>query len=262
MLPAISVFGHTVALYGLMILLGGIAGVLVAIYLGYKLSIKREDIIFSYLYGAIGLIVGAKILYLLIEMPWIIDNMDLLIQNPEYILSLFTGGFVFYGGLIGGLIMMHYYCRKYHVPMKDMLSVIIPAVPLVHAFGRLGCFFAGCCYGIHYEGPFSITFTRSGYAPNDVPLFPVQLMESAVNLLIFLILFFTARKKKQPGKILSLYLLMYSVMRFFMEFLRGDAVRGIFFGLSISQWVSILLFISGILLITRKPKKIVETSNI
>lgn len=261
MLPVIHIFGHTIAMYGLMILLGAIAGVITAISLGKKYSIKAEDVLFSYLYGVIGLIAGAKILYFIVELPWIIDNIELLIQNPGLIISLLTGGFVFYGGFIGGFLMLYYYCRKYKLKLTDMLPVIIPVVPLVHAFGRIGCFFAGCCYGIPYDGPLSITFAISDYAPHSIPLFPVQLTESIVNFIIFMILFILSRKKIQSKKLLALYLIMYSVMRFVMEFLRGDAVRGIYFGLSTSQWVSIILLACGIFLMTYKRKLITKKTE-
>jgi phosphatidylglycerol:prolipoprotein diacylglycerol transferase len=260
MLPVIHFFGHTIAMYGLMIVLGAIAGVLTAISLGKRYSIKAEDILFSFLYGIIGLIAGAKILYLLIELPWIIENFELLVQNPDYIMSLLTGGFVFYGGLIGGLLMLICYCRKYKLKLYDMLPAIVPVIPLVHAFGRIGCFFAGCCYGIPYDGPFSITFRISDYAPNNQPLFPVQLAESTVNFIIFIILYIMSRKKIQARRILAVYMLMYSIMRFVLEFARGDTARGILLGLSTSQWFSIGLFACSIFLIAYKGK--IKNKNI
>ena len=150
---------------------------------------------------------------------------------------------MFYGSLIGGLLMVYIYCRKYKVSIPDLSVVVVPTIPLIHAFGRLGCFFAGCCYGIQYGGPASITFKSSPVAPNGVSLFPVQLVESAINLVIFMVLILYRRKNRNYKGIIILYLLLYSVSRFALEFVRGDIIRGFIFGLSTSQWISLLIII-------------------
>ncbi|HHU73225.1 MAG TPA: prolipoprotein diacylglyceryl transferase [Clostridiales bacterium] len=253
MLPYITFMGRTIAMYGLMVLIGVLAATCVAVYLG-KGIIKTEDIIFSILFGTIGVIIGAKVLYLTIEAPWIIAHWDDLMNNKELFMHLLTGGFIFYGGLIGGLLMVFIYCKKYHIPIFKLISIITPAIPLAHAFGRLGCLFAGCCYGIHYEGFGHIIFHNSPVAPNNIPLFPTQLSESILNFIVFIILFIYAKKRKGSKNTLALYLVLYSIMRFFMEFVRGDLIRGIYFGLSTSQWISILLLGFALWLFFQKPK--------
>jgi phosphatidylglycerol:prolipoprotein diacylglycerol transferase len=256
MLPEITIFGHTIALYGLMILIGVIIGTIVAFSLARRMSIKNEDVIFAIIYGIIGFIVGGKLLYLIIELPLILQNIDRIIHDYQLLISLLSGGFVFYGGFIAGFLLMLFYCRRYQVPTSGMIATIIPIVPLVHAFGRIGCFFAGCCYGIPYEGWMHIVFHRSLVAPNEVSLFPVQLLESAVNFGIFLFLYYSARKAKSATAILTSYLILYSIMRFFMEYLRGDSARGFLLGLSVSQWISILLLIIAIFIKKRHSDSI------
>jgi phosphatidylglycerol:prolipoprotein diacylglycerol transferase len=115
----------------------------------------------------------------------------------------------------------------------------------MHSFGRIGCFFAGCCYGIKYQGPFSITFLDSIAGPNHVALFPIQLLESFINVLVSIFLIFYSKKDRLPGKIFGIYLMLYSLIRFFLEFLRGDIIRGKLFGITTSQWISLLLFPIG-----------------
>ncbi|HHU49004.1 MAG: prolipoprotein diacylglyceryl transferase [Caldicoprobacterales bacterium] len=244
MLPEIYVLGQRVVLYGLMIVLGITAGILTALVLNKEKLIKNEDIIFAYLYGAIGAVAGGKILYLLIEIPRIITNFKLFLDNPEYFQLLLSGGFVFYGSLVGGLLMVYLYCRKYNVSIPALSMVIIPTIPLIHSFGRIGCFFAGCCYGIGYDGIASITFKNSPVAPNGVPLFPVQLLESITNLMIFIILIFYRRRARSYKNLIVLYLILYSLARFVLEFFRGDIVRGFIFGLSTSQWISLLIIVA------------------
>ena len=134
-------------MYGLMILTGAAAGIGVALLRAKKYHQQREDVLFSALFAGIGVAVGAKILYIITILPDLIANWNTLIQDVNYLFSLISGGFVFYGGLIGAVIMLMIYTRKYRLDTFTMMEVFAPAIPLVHAFGRLGCFCAGCCYG-------------------------------------------------------------------------------------------------------------------
>lgn len=112
--------------------------------------------------------------------------------------------------------------------------------------GRIGCFCSGCCYGMEYNGFGHIVFSNTPYAPIGVSLFPSQLVEAFLNLIIFMVLAFLYKKYSNSYKIVSLYLILYSIVRFILEFFRGDAIRGFLFGISTSQWISIVLFIIGI----------------
>lgn len=239
MLPTITIFNRTIAMYGTMILLGIIIGSLVAILLGKKIHLKSEDVLFTIIFGIIGAVILSKALYLLIDLPYIIKNFNLIIHNMALIKNLLSGGFVFYGGLIGAMVGAYYYCHKYKLYFPTMLLVIIPVIPLMHSIGRIGCFFAGCCYGIEYHGFGSVIFTKSPFPPKGLPLFPVQLVESFFNMLLFVILLIIHRKGKNYKRLISVYIIYYSIMRFILEFFRGDVVRGISFGLSTSQWISL-----------------------
>lgn len=246
MLPIINIFGHEIATYGLLIFIGIFVGSIVAVmYYSRFHKVSKEDIIYSIIYGVLGMGIGGKILYLITCIPFLVENYANL-NFPETILQLFKGGFVFYGGLIGGILGIYIYAKQFKIEFKELILVIIPAVPLVHAFGRIGCFFAGCCYGIEYHGFGSITFHNTMFAPNNIPLFPVQIVEAMSNLIIFGILMITYKKYQGTYKTLTLYCILYSILRFILEFFRGDTARGIILNLSTSQWISIFLCIIAI----------------
>lgn len=255
MLPYIHMLGHTIALYGLIISIGAFIGALIAIHLSRRTILNKEDVIFSFLYAMLGVIIGGKLLYWAIEFPNIWAKKSFYLAHPETIIHLFTGGFVFYGSFIGAVIALIIYTRKFKVPLEPLVYVFTPSIPIIHAIGRIGCFSAGCCYGIPYDGPLHVIFKNSTIAPSTIPLFPVQLLESGVNVLIFLLLLYLMKKIKNGFSFFGLYIVFYSIARFLLEFLRGDLDRGFLFLFSTSQWISIGLFLVGITLYYRNRKK-------
>jgi len=202
--------------------------------------------------GAVGVGVGGKLLYLgtIIKPLWI--NRSLLWEKKELLYQVLQGGFVFYGGLIGAFLVIYIYCKTYKIDKRKMFLAVIPSVPLIHAFGRVGCFCAGCCYGIPYTGPLHIVFEKSLVAPHGISLFPVQLVESGINILLYILLEILVRKTKSIRICLATYMLGYGIMRFCLEFLRGDTARGFAFGLSTSQWISIGFIISAIIILVNR----------
>ena len=127
-----------------------------------------------------------------------------------------------------------------------LVNAIVPCIPLGHAIGRVGCLFAGCCYGLPYNGIGAIHLNPVGITH---PVFPVQLLEAVLNLILSGCLLLYSRKKPSGYSLLFLYLICYAVIRFLLEFLRGDQIRGLFIGLSTSQWISLLMLLSGSLLL-------------
>jgi phosphatidylglycerol---prolipoprotein diacylglyceryl transferase len=242
-LPVIQIGKIQIATYGLMIMLGFICAVLVGIVIGKSKRLKSEDVLFAFFYGIVGVVVGGKVLYILVSLPDLIQYRELIFRSKETLISILQGGFVFYGGLLGGLYGIYRYCRRYNISLSNMFYAVIPTIPLLHGIGRLGCFAAGCCYGIEHHGIFQVTFSHSPVAPNLVPLFPVQLVESIVNFLIFILLCYLVVKGKETTELALSYGICYGVMRFVLEFFRGDQLRGILFGLSTSQWISLILIL-------------------
>ena len=225
--------------YGLLGTFGFISGF---VYL-YFVCNKREfqDIIYVYTWAAIGAMLGAKILYLIIDFK---NIYYFLVKDSsfEYIMSILSGGFVFYGGLAGALVATLISSKYLHLDVVNSFSLITPAMPLAHTFGRIGCAIVGCCYGIETE-TYGIIYENSQFAPLYIKLFPVQLVEAFFDFVIFFILIFLVLKNKYRNKVLIVYLYMYSIIRFFLEFFRGDIDRGFLWILSTSQWISIGIFV-------------------
>lgn len=230
--------------YGLFIvfgiLLGGIAG-----YIQVRLyCLDINDFITLAGCVGIGAMVGAKILYIIVYLPQI----DLSrITELDYFSSLMNGGFIFYGGLLGGLVGVLVCSRVFKFDVITYMKIEIPLIPLAHAFGRVGCLLTGCCYGIPYDGPGAVIYNNSYIAPAGVSLFPVQGVEAFLEFCLALILFlYIYIRDKKRLKSVEIYLISYAVIRFILEFLRyDDSERGMIEGLSVSQWISILI-IAGV----------------
>jgi len=201
-------------------------------------------------------LIGAKLILFL-------GNMSYYIENPRELLSLAKSGGVFQGGLTFGLVFGIWYLHRKKIPLWPTADLIGAAIALGHGFGRIGCFNAGCCYGRRaFDLPWAVVF-KSEYAheltgiPIGVKLHPVQLYESALNFLNFLVLFLILKKKKFDGQVFSLYIINYSIIRFFTEFFRGDhdegtyLVRGAsaFSSLSYPQLYCLIGLAGGLILI-------------
>lgn len=260
MYPAIHFFGIVdIPLYGLMFLIGFTIAILLGRRMGPAYGIPKEDVLYAAIYAAIFLFLGAKLLYLITKLPAIIARPEVfaLLVKKNFFLAVgyALGGFVFYGGLIGAAAGVWIYCRIYKLSYKPFLDLCAPLIPLVHAFGRIGCFLGGCCYGREYHGFGSVQFPYNAQIPelSEVPRIPVQLIEAGCNFLMSGVLLYLAKKKHlRNGQLLGIYLIYYPVLRFITELLRGDAIRGHVGWFSTSQLISILLLPAGLLLIRGK----------
>lgn len=242
--------------YGLFIVLGITAGVLLGYILMRINHLKFDDFIQVACFVGLGAMAGAKLLYLIVS--W--ESIDLSrITDPEYFSALMGGGFVFYGGVFGGLLGLYLCGKILHIQVAVYARAAIPVIPVAHAFGRIGCAMAGCCYGVPYDGPGAVVYTESIAAPLNVPLFPVQAVEAAGNLVIAAVLCLygeVCRRNSKNPKSLQVYLILYAVFRFGLEYVRyDDSERGILMGLSTSQWISIVICIGVIAVEIFRQKK-------
>jgi phosphatidylglycerol:prolipoprotein diacylglycerol transferase len=203
-------------------------------------------------------LVGAKLLLLGVE--WRFYS-----RNPREILSILQSGGVFYGGLIGGIVVAFVCVRRYGLPGWPTADALAPGLIVGQAIGRLGCFAAGCCYGKPAQVPWAVTFRnadayRAVGTPMDTPLHPTQIYESLAAFLIFLALLWLAPRKRFHGQVVLAYAVSYSVVRFAIEFFRGDPDRGSVFAglLSTSQFIAILLVVGAGLLLPylRKTQRV------
>ena len=168
------------------------------------------------------------------------------IGKPITLDALFDTGIVFYGGLFG-LIITYSICLKSKRCNldKQALDVLATCIPLFHTIARIGCFLSGCCYGKLYKGVFSINYVTTIDNQIDENLrFPVQLVEALFEFLLFIYLYSLSKSKEwRTKKLLLRYLALYSSGRFVLEFLRGDIRRGVVYGISFSQCISILIWV-------------------
>lgn len=243
--------------YGTIIFLGLLLGTVIAALSAGRYKVEKLDIVLSTILAGIGIVIGAKLLFMITTVPEIVKNFSYVKTHISETIFYLFGGYVFYGGLLGALFGYWFYCKWFKINFGAVLNVITPVIPLVHAFGRVGCFLGGCCYGIEYHGKFAIHYHYNAFVEelNAVPRFPVQLLEAGINLILFIFLFLFAKKKRKDGAVLGVYLICYAIVRFSLEFLRGDIVRGFVLGISTSQWISLLLIPLGLYIILRKTDK-------
>ena len=226
--PIICTIGpFTLYSYGLMLVVAFIAGTFLASRQAKKENIN-PNIIFNLAFIAfLSGIIGARAFY-------IIENLNYYLRNPIEIIMLQHGGLSWFGGLISGLFAAIFYLKTKKLPIYKILDLIVPFVALAQAIGRVGCLLNGCCFG---------KVSRFGlyFKVHQAVLIPTQLYSSLALLLIFLILRFFQDRPHKEGQIFFLYLFLYSMKRFVIEFWRADNPV-IFLGLTLFQILSILIF--------------------
>ncbi len=233
-----------------MIVIGILINIPIAYFQIKKNQLNVDDFAIICGLSAFGGIIGAKALYLF-TLREHIDFSQLI--DLKYISSLMSGGFVFLGGIVGVLMAIAFCEKKLHISVQPYIQACIGCLPIGHACGRIGCFLVGCCYGIPHKGPLSVVYTHSQFAPCGIALFPIQLVEAFIEFSLgSCLLIFNRRLKAYSG--LFLYLMTYSISRFFLEFLRYDEVRGEIVGISTSQMISILLFLYSAFSLNKRCK--------
>ena len=183
-------WGLALPSYGLMIATGIITANILAFFCLLQDKKDINDFLILEAGGFLGAVLGAKLLYLAVS--WKTINWEQ-ISLPTFN-KLMQGGFVFYGGLIGGILALFFTGKLLHLSALQYLKKYIFLIPWMHGFGRLGCYMAGCCYGIPYDGPGCVIFPDNSLAPTGIKLFPVQLTEAVFLLIISVSLFFYVEK--------------------------------------------------------------------
>jgi phosphatidylglycerol---prolipoprotein diacylglyceryl transferase len=194
----------------------------------------------------IGTIVGARLGYIL-------GNLEYFAENPAHIIRVDEGGLVFYGGLLGCVLVVILLARRQREPLWSLADFAVSALPLGHAIGRIGCFLNGCCYGSECAGPLAVEMAGA-------LRHPVQLYCVLLNLALYAFLLWLYPRKRRDGDVLAAYCLIYPVMRFLIEFMRGDP-RVAYLGLTSAQWVSLAIFACGLLLLKFLPAKLFRNTR-
>jgi len=229
----------TVYTYGVLLAAAYLVGLKLAMARAKARGLDSARVLDLGIYIIISALVGAKLLLL-------VTDFRTFSADPRELLTLARSGGVFYGGLILAVSVALWYIRRVGLPLWTTCDVFAPGIALGHVVGRFGCLMAGCCFGKPTSKPWGITFTDPFAAANvgtplGVPLHPTQLYEAGAELLILILLLVTERKgRPYPGRTFWLYMLLYAVSRFVIEFYRGDD-RGSVGIFSTSQFISLLL---------------------
>lgn len=251
-----------ISTYGLLIAAGLLVSCALAAWRGRRRGLPAEAFFDLAMVAVVSGFVGARILFILTEWnTFLADPMSLILSRD---------GFVFLGGLLAAVPACVWFVRRRGLDMWKMADVVAPSIAIGHAFGRIGCHLSGCCFGgvctmpigmavpaqalrdgTLWYNAYSDQLSRGVVGPGDafsLPVWPVQLMEAGALFLLAGVLIWMATGPVRRGRIFGLYLAGYSVIRFALEYLRGDAERGLYLNgmISTSQIISILTFAAGV----------------
>jgi len=259
-----EVFGRSVSSFGLSLIIATAAAWFLVRLLGGN---KDRHVPMAFLMSICGGMVGVFILRPITRIPEIFIYWEAVSKLPiDVVIAGLFGEMVFYGGMLGCAVTLIFYCKGYKLPLLPYADLFAPGLALAHGFGRIGCFLGGCCYGMEVASshPFAVVFPEvSVGAPPGVPLLATQLIEAASLFIIAAILSIIYKKTAGKGFTVCLYGIMYSVLRFILEFYRADPIRGVYGPFSTSQYISIGVFIiSAILLYIVFKRSKPESENL
>jgi phosphatidylglycerol---prolipoprotein diacylglyceryl transferase len=237
----------TLHTYGVLLAAGFLLAVLAAAREARRQSLDPNVIMDMAFYLLLAALVGSRVFYVLSSFHEFKDHL-------VDVVKFWQGGLVFYGGFICAAVVGTWYIRKHHLNFQQVGDILVPSIALGQAIGRLGCFAAGCCFGLPTNLPWAVTFrNENSLAPLGIPLHPTQLYEAGATFIIFLVLIFMRKSERFRGKILWWYILFYSTIRFIIEFFRADP-RGWFVPevLSTSQAIAIPLVVLALFMLWGK----------
>ena len=252
--------------YGVFLAIAFLCAILIAVRLGARDGLPRERIYDLCLWMLLASLIGSKLLMLLTEPEY--RNNPLLLFSLDFLRS----GGVFYGGLLGAVVTGYFLMKRFNLPWWKTADACAPGIALGNFFGRQGCFAAGCCWGKPTSLPWGVKFTELGHEITGVPtntyLHPTQLYESFAMLLVFVFLLWLHKRRAFSGQVILAYALLYSVIRFAIEFVRDDPRGDILglttlTGLSTSQLISLVVGIGALVLwiVRRKKAQAVEKAE-
>ncbi|MDP2211994.1 MAG: prolipoprotein diacylglyceryl transferase [Candidatus Aquicultor sp.] len=243
LLPVLFQVGPiTVYSYGVAIALAFLISLFIIMHESKRKGFNPDFAYDLVLFAMVGGIAGARLVY-------VIDHWHDFAASPTQIFAIWQGGLVFYGGLIGGALAVLGLVKMKKMSIGKVADIVAPCLAIGSAVGRLGCFSNGCCYGQATNVPWAITFNNplSAAQPLGVPLHPTQLYEAGYNILILGVLWFSRKKVKSDGLLFWLYIALYGLFRFIVEFFRANP--DVIFGLSASQLFSVFMLVAGLTVI-------------
>ena len=254
--------------YGVFLAISFLCAILVAVRLAQRDGLPREKIYDLSLWMLLAGLIGSKFLMLFTEPEYR--------QNPLMLISLdfLRSGGVWYGGLLGAVLASYLLMKRYQLPWWKTADAFAPGIAIGNFFGRQGCFAAGCCWGKPTDLPWGVKFSELGHeitgVPIDTHLHPTQLYESFAMLLVFLFLLWLHKRKRFSGQVILAYALLYSIIRFAIEFVRDDPRGDVFglttlTGLSTSQLISLVIGITALILLIvrrRRAQQVAKTDEL
>ncbi|HEY8410042.1 MAG TPA: prolipoprotein diacylglyceryl transferase [Pyrinomonadaceae bacterium] len=252
--------------YGVFLALAFLCAILITVKLAARDGLPRERIYDLCLWMLLASLIGSKLLMLFTEPEYR--------DHPLQLLSLdfLRSGGVFYGGLIGAVLAGYFLMKRYRLPWWKTADACAPGIAVGNFFGRQGCFSAGCCWGKPTSLPWGVKFSELGHeitgVPTDAYLHPTQLYESFAMLIVFFFLLWLHKRKRFSGQVILAYALLYSIIRFAIEFVRDDPRGDILglttlTGLSTSQLISLVVGISALiaLIVRRRRAQALEKTD-
>jgi phosphatidylglycerol:prolipoprotein diacylglycerol transferase len=250
----ITIGSFFIPTYGVLTALAFLLALWVIVKLGKRTGLSTDRLTNLAIYCALAGMAGAKIAMFLFDWSYYT-------AHPAEVFSFATlqAAGVFQGGLALAILAAYLYTRHFRMPGLLTADAFAPGIALGHAIGRLGCFSAGCCWGTRTDAPWAVTFmnpeaNKMFGTPTGIPLHPTQLYESAAELFVFALLLWRFRKPHRPGDIIGLYLIASSVLRFWIEFYRFHE-QSLIAGLSLTQWISLVLIVAGGLVLYARPRQ-------
>jgi phosphatidylglycerol:prolipoprotein diacylglycerol transferase len=251
--------------YGVFLAIAFLCAILITAKLAARDGLPRERVYDLCLWMLLAGLVGSKIMMLFTEPEYRADPLQLIS------LDFLRSGGVFYGGLLGAVGAGYFLMKRYKLPWWQTADACAPGIAIGNFFGRQGCFAAGCCWGKPTTLPWGVKFSELGHeitgVPIDTHLHPTQLYESFAMLLVFLFLLWLHKRRSFSGQVVLAYALLYSVIRFSIEFVRDDPRGNILglttlTGLSTSQMISLVVGICAlVLLIVRRRSNVKSREN-
>jgi phosphatidylglycerol:prolipoprotein diacylglycerol transferase len=240
---AFKIFGFQIYWYGILAALGVLAGFGTASRRAPRAGVKGDDVFNLAPWIIVGAVLGARLLYVISY--WERDFAG----QPWTRLFNIRSGLVYYGGFLGACLTTIIFCRREKIPLWRMADVIAPSIALGHAFGRVGCFMTGCCYGKPTDVPWAVCFPAENHETKGVPVHPTQLYESALNLALYAGLVLVFKRRRFDGQVFAIYLMAYAIVRTITEMFRGDYTQFHFGGIATpGQAVSLGIMAAGLIL--------------
>ncbi|WP_018132010.1 prolipoprotein diacylglyceryl transferase [Effusibacillus pohliae] len=227
--------------YGLIVAISMLLGIGVAAYFARQAGRYADHVSGVAVYAIVGALIGAR-LWQVLFFEWGYYS-----QHPLEILAIWHGGMSIQGGLVGGFAGGLLYTWKYQVPFWDFADIVAPAIVLAQGIGRAACLMNGDAFGSPTGGNFGLVYPPGTYAYDTYgsqPLWPAEVWEGQWDIVVFALLLILKQRKWPVGYIFLFYNILYSIGRFFLEFLRGDTARTL--GLTAAQWTSLAVIAAAL----------------